>query len=385
MNFILAANFIRHMPWTHAWWAHILATGLAQRGHTVDLVLDGTELPIDPAAAFRVHIARPRRIHLGAHPGRFGRLVQTLRQRDPAAVVLSLTPLVAGDLWLPIEPSPLQVARRLVRDLRPVSLALELAHHPWLPFEAWAAWRARHPRSIRLAFDGRPGTEPLPRVTTLTQPQADAAYRDAALVRARFDIPFDHALAALSLAEFNPRVLGSFLSDLAAAASKPLTILAATARPHTLTRLADLAGFSSTHVRTPIHLVPVTLTRSIHPLLAAADLALAPPPFASTPAGHSGRWIADALALGVPVLAHADAPGATLLDPATCWRTRAELLAHLARALTQTLAQTPAARHSRQAPTIPAHLALDRLLERVEALAARIRPDHSATVPSRAR
>ena len=376
MNFTLAANFVRDMPWTPSWWSVVLAQALAERGHRVDLVLDGTEASPDPAARYQLHIARPQRIHLGAHPGRFVQLVESLRRRDPAAVVLSLTPLLAGDLWLPIDPSPLQVARRLVRDLRPVSLALELTHHPWLAFEAWTAWRAHHPHATRLAFDPRANAELLPRVTTLSQPQADAAWVASTGVRARFNIPAGHAMAVLSLPELNPRALLPFLADLAAAAShspKPLTILAASARPHTVARLANDAGLA--------HVVPVTLTRSMHTLLAAADTALAPPPQAPpSAAGRSGRWIADALALGVPVIAHADAPGSELIDanPRAVWRTRSELAAAFAHTLESSTGRT-------SAPVIPAHLSLDRLLERLEALAARIRPDHSTIVTPRAR
>jgi hypothetical protein len=364
------------MPWTPSWWAIVLAQALAERGHQVDLVLDGTETSPEPTAPYRVHIARPGRIHLGAHPGRFVRLVQSLRREQPQAVVLSLTPLLAGDLWLPVEPSPLQIARRLVRDLRPVSLALELAHHPWLGFEAWAAWRAGHPGATRLAFDATAGAEMLPRVTTLSQAQADAAHRASIDVRSSLSVPTGHALAVLSLPELNARVLSPFLSDLAAATarvSKPLTIVAATARPHTLARLAADAGLA--------RLVPVTLSRSMHTLLAAADLALAPPPQAPpSAAGASGRWIADALALGVPVVAHKNAPGSDLIPQSVqaAWRTRDELAAALAHTLETSPGRTPV-------PTIPTHLSRDRLLERLEALAARIRPDQSAMVPPRAR
>ncbi len=375
MNFILAANFVRNMPWTHSWWPLALARGLGLRGHSVQLAIDGTEMPDDPSATYHVHVANPLRTHLGAHPGRLSRLVRHLRRSDPQAVVLSLTPLVAGDLWLPIEPSPLQVARRLIRDLRPVSLALELSHHPWLPFEAWAAWRAHHPRAIRLAFDPQAGAELLPRVTTLSQSQADAAVRASHAVRANLGVPADRTLAILSLPEINPRPLVPFLSLLARAAAnspEPLTIVAATARPHSLARLAREAGLSS--------LVPVTLTRSVHALLAASDLAIAPPAQTQpTAPGSTGRWIADAIALSVPIVAHADASGADLIQPpATLWRTDEELATSLSFAL-------HAGPNQGESRTIPSRISQDRLLERLETLAALVRPDRSATVPSRAR
>lgn len=375
MNFILAANFVRNMPWTHAWWPLALANGFAARGHDVQLAIDGTELLDDPLAPYQLRVARPRRNHLGAHPGRLNRLVRNLRHADPDAVVFSLTPLVAGDLWLPIEPSPLQVARRLIRDLRPVSLALELSHHPWLPFEAWAAWRARSPRAIQLAFDRRAGAEGLPRVTTLSQAQADDAVRASPAARASLGVPADRKLAILSLPEIHPRALVPFLSQLAKAAKnspKPLTIVATTARPHSLARLAQEAGLSN--------LVPMTLTRSMHTLLAASDLALAPPAQTPPPAsGPAGRWIADAIALGIPIVAHADASGADLIQPpAALWRTDEELAASLSSALET----GPKLGEPR---TIPSRIAQDRLFERLETLAARVRPDRSATVPSRAR
>jgi glycosyltransferase involved in cell wall biosynthesis len=371
MRFLLAANFVRDMPWTPAWWAVTLARGLADRGHEVELVLDGTEVADPSAFGVPVHIARRDRIHLGAHPGRFHKLIAA-RRASTGATVLSLTPLAAGDLWLPVDPSPLQVARRLIRDLRPVSLALELSHHPWIGFEAWSAWRAGARSPAALTFGPGKGASDhvLPRVSTLSPQAAERARRDAASVRERLGIT--GTLATLSLPEVDPRIIGPYLGDLAASiAGRAMTILIATPRPHTVTRLATQAGLQGARA--------ITLTRSMPSIVAGSDVVLAPPTqFPPPRGGQSGRWIADAIALGTPVIASASAPGAELLqtpESGACWASREEL----ARALQAIPPRTDP--RSRPAE-IPARVALDRLLEKLESLATRDTRKQPATVPN---
>lgn len=357
MRFLLAANFVRDMPWTPSWWAVTLARSLSARGHEVELVLDGTEVADTALFGVPVHVARPGRIHLGAHPGRFQRLLRELRERT-RATVLSLTPMVAGDLWLPLDPSPLQIAKRLIRDLKPISLALELSHHPWIGFEAWAAWRATHHPSLQLTFADSPGPTAVPRVTTLTPLAAEAAWQASRSVRDRLGIQGNDLLAVLSLPEVDEKRIGAYFRELAEAGGGSITILVATHRPHTVARLAWQAGLGGVR--------PITLTRSLHAVLAASDVALAPPAQSPPPrAGHGGRWIADAIALGVPVIARPDSPGAELLveSQAPC-DTGETLRAALANVRSRLQARS-------EPPTIPPRVSLDRLLERIEDLAGR--------------
>jgi hypothetical protein len=179
-------------------------------------------------------------------------------------------------------------------------------------------------------------------------------------------------LATLSLPEVDPRIIGPYLGDLAASiAGRAMTILIATPRPHTVTRLATQAGLQGARA--------ITLTRSMPSIVAGSDVVLAPPTqFPPPRGGQSGRWIADAIALGTPVIASASAPGAELLqtpESGACWASREEL----ARALQAIPPRTDP--RSRPAE-IPARVALDRLLEKLESLATRDTRKQPATVPN---
>lgn len=352
MHYVIAANFVRNMPWTPSWWAVVLSRGLAARGRRVSVVVDGTECP-EAFAGTTLHIARPQRIHLGAHPGKFRALVRQVRAAEPGSVVLSLSPMITGDVWLPVEPGPLAVARRLVRDLKPVSLVLELLHHPWLPFEAWAAATAGLGGPARVTFP-----DPLPRTGTLTDDQVLAAHADAGAMRASLGLTPDRLNAVMPAVEAVPRLLGPVFAGLAAA-RMPLSLFVPTSRPHTVAGLAARAGL--------VGVVPLGLTASLPAITAACDMALAGP--AAGPGDSGGRWIADALRLGTPVLADARARGLELVE-----RHAGGLVVRGAEGWATVLsrASDPAWRAGvRKGLGAAAHaLSLDPLLDRLESLAA---------------
>lgn len=355
MHYVIAANFVRNMPWSPSWWAVVLSRALAARGRRVSVVVDGAECP-EVFAETTLHIARPLRIHLGAHPGRFRALVRRVRESEPGSVVLSLSPMAAGDLWLPVEPGPLALARRLVRDLKPVSLVLELLHHPWLPFEAWAAATAGLSGPARLSFTR--GPEPLPRVSTLTDAQVLGAHAAAPAMRASLGMAPDRLHAVMPAVEVVPRLLEPVFAGLAAA-GVPLTLIVPTSRPHTVAGLAARAGLAG--------VVPLGLTASLPAIAAACDLAIAGPAAGQGESG--GRWIADALRLGTPVLADVRARGVELVE-----RHSGGLVVRGADGWAPALARAaePAWRSGvRKALGAAAHaLSLDPLLDRLESLAA---------------
>lgn len=297
MRYVIAVNFVRNMPWLPCWWAVVLARGLAQRGRRVAVVADGVECP-EVFGGLELHIARPHRVHLGAPPGRFRRLVRQVAA-EPSSVILSLTPLVAGDLWMPVEAAPWTLARRLVRDLKPVSLMLELLHHPWLPAEALSALAARIGAPPPLAF----GTAGLPRVSTLADEQVLAAHAAAPKVRASLGLAPDRLNAVLPAVETSPHALERLFRAMAPGAPD-WALLVPTARPHTAATAAARAGLRG--------VTPMGLTASLPALAAACDLALACPTAGLGDAG--GRWIADALRLGTPVVTDASAHGAELVE-----------------------------------------------------------------------
>lgn len=355
MNFLIAANFVRNMPWSHGWWAVVVARGLAARGHTVRAVVDGTECPA-AFGAVPLTVARPDRIHLGAHPSRFVKLARELAARDPGTVTISFSPMAPGDLWIAQEPTPLEVVRSLVGNLKPVSLALELVHHPWLAFEAAAAWRAR---GTKLRFGPSPdNTSPaiLPMVSPLT-PHAIARGRaTGALIRQTLGVPTDKPLMVVSLIDAARRDLSR---RLAAWGERPM--IALSSRPHSVATLAAQAGLTG--------VLPMTPTRSVEVVLAASDVAVALPPSRSH--ATSGRWICDAIAMGVPVLADVDAPGSGLVERTGCGevvRSEKDWPAALERAADPACRDRWRRAASVAAPTV----AFDRVLERLEHLAREV-------------
>jgi hypothetical protein len=340
------------MPWSPAWWSVALSRGLAARGHEVVVVVDGMELVDWPVPGVECRVARPDRVHLGAHPGRFARLVAASAGERPGSVVLSLSSLVAGDLWLPVEPSPVSVVARLVRDLKPVSLALELAHHPWLPVEAWYAARASRQRGVkRLTFDGT-GETSVPRVSLLST--ADVAAARAFPMKSILRLSGDRLVAVTSLPEVDRRGIAAFLGFLGTS-GVAMDLIVVTRRPHTVATLAaNVVG------GTGLRVIPMTLTRSLPGILAGCDVAVAVPERSGGGvwAGHAGRFVADAIALGVTVVAHTSAAGAALLPPEARFTDAESCRAAIGAA------------RSGEARVDPAAVSFDRLLDRLEALAA---------------
>jgi hypothetical protein len=351
MRVVIASNFVRNMPWSPAWWSVALSRGFVARGREVCVVVDGMELVEWPVPGVECRVARSDRVHLGAHPGQFARLVSVTASEQHGSVVLSLTPLIAGDLWLPVEPSPGAVAARLVRDLKPVSLALELAHHPWLPIEAWyAAWAKGRRGVTRLSFDGTGGSS-VPRVSLLSA--SDVAAARAFPLRSILRLSGDRTVAVASLPEVDRGSVAALLGILGAS-GVAMDLIVMTRRPHTVATLA--AGMTGTALR----VVPMNLTRSLPGILAGCDLAVAAPERmrGASWAGHAGRFVADAIALGVPVVAHPSAAGSALLPEAALFRDAASFRA-----------AADAAR-SGLARVDPSAVSLDRLLDRLESIAA---------------
>lgn len=350
MDFLIAVNFVRNMPWTPQWWAVTLATGLRARGHEVRAAVDGLECP-EAFGEVPISVAHPERIHLGAHPGRFVRMVRDLRRQRPDRVTVSLTPMVAGDVWIPVEPTPGEVAKRLIRDLRPVSLALELVHHPWLMHEAWAVARAG--RGERLGFDAGLAGGGMPRVSMLTDAMCDRARAAAGGLRATLGVDTGRTLAVTSLVEVCRRTHGAWFRSLAA--ERDLSLVVLSPRPHTVAKLAREAGLHG--------VIPMTLTPSYAAVMAASDLVLAAPRgWAGGPG--SGRWIADAMRMGTPVIADAGAAGAEASPGVRVVRAWAGAIAGADAAWRARARASLDESRNRFGPAV--------LIERIETLAARV-------------
>lgn len=337
MRVLLIAEYVRRLPWSPSLWAQDLARGLTGRRLDVDVLLDGCDDPspilaLPPAAdrtdgprgAITLTRRRPLRLPRQRHPLRFQRWAIEQARRRAHDVSLSLTPLVPADLWAPIGPPSAAEFAALIRARPPATVAMESAQNPWILAALVGERRARALAARR---------DPPPRRATIGTPRADDRtvdlgfasrldplepaehHRARARVRSLLGLDGNRVVLVLSAVHRGRPGLNEMLtalarvgSDARAARASPPALIVAGRDTHSLERLYRAVGASEL-----VH--PVGTTASMREILCAADLAVAP--FAARHREATGRFVADALRLGVPVIADRDAPGAGLVRPTT--------------------------------------------------------------------
>lgn len=291
-------EYLQHAPMSPSRRALDVAHALAARGHEVTLCADGADDASD-AAPLPVVVRDPHRNVRQLSPGRFARWARSLRDRLALDRVVSLTWLHAGDAWAPVGPPTLPMMVSLVRRQRaPAPVAMVLLARLWAPEAAWierGQRRVAHP----LAW---PAASALPEFSDERRAGAHAR------VRAVLGVPEASALVVCSAAHGERPGLAGALRGLASACliARPVVALLGF-NTWRLRTLADRAGCGA-DVRT------LGVSWSAPELLAGADLALAPQ--RATGRWEMGRFIADAVRCGTPVLAHRGAPGAGVLGAA---------------------------------------------------------------------
>jgi glycosyltransferase involved in cell wall biosynthesis len=328
LNILILAGFVRSIDWSETLWAADLAHALAARGHKVEVAADGCD---DPTlfAGLPLIIHRPNRRHFGAEPFLFRYWARSLLRARPDSVCLSLTPLICGDVWLPLGARANEIVTRILAERSPVSAAMEIVHHPWLLHELLAERRAAKdtPRRRVQPLTIGPHAEKsslrslgyAARAQPLRGLERETARREvrAALGLNETDRAFllsgTHAeeqtsanlLQALAMLErvATPSRVAATLD--APLPSQPRLRLLVTGRyPHMLHSLARDAHCA--------HAIVFAGTRvSIPRLLAASDLAIAA--FGQQGLG-TGRFACEAIRAGVPLLAAQHAPGSDLVD-----------------------------------------------------------------------
>lgn len=308
MQILIVSNFIRNMPWVPAWWTVVLARAFEAQGHAVRLLVDGIESH-DTLRGFESEIVRPNRTHLGANPGLFATRVREARKGAAGAVTLSLTGWVPGDLWLPLDQTPGELAGSIFRELKPLSAVLEFVHHPWLIHEAFAhrkaALEAAGSGAVRLRFGEGPSG--VGHASVLTPGSRQSHADEARALRDILGIESGETVLVLSAAEAKPRTLEPIARGFAAAtgggrgASKARLIVL-TRRQHSVSRVFQESGCGP-------EVIVMGLSRRVELPLALGDVVIAGPLSGGV---SSGRWVADALAVGLPVVASASASGAAL-------------------------------------------------------------------------
>lgn len=328
LNILILAGFVRSIDWSETLWVPDLARALAARGHKVEVALDGCD---DPALfdGLPLLIHRPNRHHFGAEPFLFRFWARSLLKARPDSVCLSLTPLICGDVWLPIGTRANEVVSRILSERSPVGAAMEVVHHPWVLHELLAERRASKdtPRRRVQPLTIGPHAEKsslrslgyAARAAALLGEERIAARRDVRSVLgiAEADRVFllggTHAteetsanlLEALSLLErvATPSRMTPGTDSVPATPAR-LRLIVTGRSPHMIHRLARRAGCA--------HAVVFAGTRANIPrLLAASDVAIAA---FGQPGLGTGRFACEAIRAGVPLLAAHGAPGSDLVD-----------------------------------------------------------------------
>ncbi len=318
MRVLIVTEYVRRFAWSLPRWSADLAAALRARGHDASVACDNVE---DPSffTGVPLLVRRPHRTWRGADPAGFQSWAVDLSERGGFDATISLTPLVPGDLWAPVSLTSTALFGHLVRTHSPVSAAFEIAARPWLPLAALAEARARassrpggaRPVMGRLGrLSGAGAAVPLgfaSRLEPFEEP-ARAAARHA--VRSLLGLSPERAAIQVSAVHPHRRGFAEFLSGFMLARADlgdhAPVLLVMGRRVIPVHRAAHRAG-AARFVR--------FLGGTARPELAfgAADLAAAP--WAAHGSIGTGRFIADALRLGIPVTAHPLAPGAELIRP----------------------------------------------------------------------
>lgn len=330
MNVALLIEFIRDGPWFSSAWALDLARGLNERGNHVTVLCGGVE----DRAAFHfctLLVHNDRRSHLGANPFAFRRWAERTLPRTGADGAISLSRHARAPLWCPVMRPARAELISLWRAHAPLSAAMETAHMPWLAPEILLERRLERavlapPASRRLEIgvplpehSPRPATSRAEPVETLgicsrLQPRTPDA--DAALcqrTRATLGIAAHRPVFLCSGVHADLPGLDAALAGFArvSRAAAPL-LLILSRQPYSVRRAAARAGCKADDV------LVLGLTRRIDALLCAANVAIAPfDARAGDRVCSTGRFIADALRLGRPVLATPYAGAASLLAAAS--------------------------------------------------------------------
>lgn len=318
MKIAILTEYVRGFVWSHTAWAADLGHALARRGHHVTVACDGLE---DPAMFTGIDLCtrRPERTLRGSDPLGFLNWTIELREHIRADATISLTPLAPADLWMPLSPSTLAELTPSLRAHTPVSAALEILARPWLPTALIAEARARRgsgsfptPVMARLGrLESSSGARALGYASRFDRPEPEQRRTLRTQTRERLGISPDRPVVLLSAVHAKRPGLSALLAGFAGLRRRgvvnPPLLLVMGRRAHHVHRAADRANCAD-------GLRFLGGTARADAAFAAADLAVAP--WAASMGSATGRFIADALRLGVPVVAHRHAPGAELIEPA---------------------------------------------------------------------
>ena len=314
MKILMVVEYVRRFPWSGGRWAADLSLALRRRGHALTVACDGVE----DAGLFGptpVLVRRPKRTFRGSDPSGFQAWALDLARTGGFDATVSLTPLVPADLWMPVSYSSIALVGHLVRSHSLISAAMELAARPWLPAGVMTEARSRGSwlpgrRVVRTHIGSLSGEAPVGYASRL-EPMGEAGRaRARAAVRDLLGLSPERPLLLASVVHPYRPGLDAFMRGLALTRhelrERGPVLLFMGRRTYPAHRAA-LASGCGRYVR--------FLGGTARPELALAACDVAVAPFSGAGEIATGRFIADALRLSVPVLAHPRAPGAELVRP----------------------------------------------------------------------
>lgn len=360
-------EYVRRFRFSEGWWTVNLARALARRGHQIRVVVDGVEDPA-PFARAQLEVRRQGAIPRLRDPLGFQRWALARSREGWAEGVLSLSRLVPAGLWLATERPLWRSWMAEVTEGAPLSVPLEAAARPWLAAGLLAEGRSRRlgRRALPARFGAAPGGEAIGLGYASTIPELDP-YEIETLserVREHLSIPRHEVVLLLAAVKRGAEEVAPVIDALGRLARQRRDvpwILGVTLQPYTMTRRLRRARLEE---RSRV----VGPTESMADLLAASDVVAA----VGRNALGSGRLIADALRMGRPVAADAEASGAALLEAsgpgaeAAGWTTGDRTVAGWARVLEEALDEPGRARAARAARRQSPSLAFEALVDRVE-------------------
>lgn len=356
----VVAEHIHRWPWHPSRWATDLADGLAARGHEVAIVCDDIDDPWSAGDRVRLLRRRPGRAARSRQPTRFMRWAA--RTCAPFDRTISLTHLVAGDLWIACEPRSWHSFVRSVASPSPATVLLEGLSRPWLPLalvgEARAGWGARSRPGVPARIGhARHGETALPLASRLTGEPAPNARR---ILRSALRIEPEQAFILVSAVDVPARRLRDLLTAVARLRHSARAVLGVlTHEPVRVLRLGH-----ATRVGERLRILGTTTDMAS--LLSAADLAIV------RASGHSGRFLADAIRMGVPALCEEGAAGASVVEPPAIGSgplgrlVRDRTPAGWANALDLVLEGSTLRQMADAAEAVSAMLAMDHLMDAIE-------------------
>lgn len=351
MKVALVVEFAGRVRWQQPGpWARLICHALLQRGHQVRIVADCIA-DTGHFAGAEVEQYRPARKRLQRAPARFQRWAME-RASSPS---VSLSSVVPGSIWCPLDADWQREVRELVAIRNPATLGMEIAHRAWLPSLALAQRRAERiardmaSRRARLGtLEAKSGVVALGYCSAI-EPTGFDSEQLRQDVRRVLGIGDDVFVACASAAHAGHPGLREMLRGWSAFAKDTGATLLLMGRKSAL--LDRMVG--SLDMRSCVRILGQT-ERPEAPL-AAADVAIA----WDTAPWSTGRFLADALVMKRPVLARSQCAGAELIRNGD----GGMLLDDAAWAAS--LAQT----RKLTAPSMPSnHLSPDALAERLEAL-----------------